>query len=238
MARKKQQSSEGGWIVTYSDTVTLLLTFFVLLYSMSNVDSTKFKQISQSFQSMFNGKNGQSILEFNTSTGEVPLVGKPQLTTDSNNNEGQALLEDIISYVEENNLQSDVQIFQNEKGFNIQMKDSVLFDTGKSQLKPESLNVLEKVYNLLSKLNNKIIIQGHTDNMPISTPQFPSNWYLSSSRALSVLDYFLVTKKHPNPDIFSMEACGEFYPIAPNDTPENRAKNRRVNILIVTDKKE
>ncbi|MEG0133734.1 MAG: OmpA family protein [Clostridium sp.] len=228
-----------GWLATYADTVTLLLTFFVLLYSMSTVDSQKFQQIAVAMQSAFSGSADKSILEFNMLTGDVPIVGKPEVSMDeATQNENQDILEDVLTYIKENQLEDDVQIYQDDRGLNIQLKDSVLFDTGKADLKTESKAVLDKVADILVKVNNEIIIEGHTDNLPINTSAMPNNWHLSSARALSVLDYFLDAKKVLNPHRFSAQGCGEFKPIAPNDTAENRAKNRRVNIIVVSNMKE
>ncbi|MGN9161365.1 OmpA family protein [Clostridium sulfidigenes] len=235
----KKEIKTDGWLATYADTVTLLLTFFVLLYSLSTIDSQKFQQIAVAMQSAFSGKADRSILEFNSSSGDVPIVGKPEITVeDIQENEDLEILEDVLTYIKENDLENDVQIYEDEKGLNIQMKDSVLFDTGKAELRSESKNVLDKVSDLIGKVDNKIIIEGHTDNVPINTPAMPNNWHLSSERALSVLDYFLDSKKILNPQRFSAQGCGEYRPIAKNDTDEGRAKNRRVNIIVVTNVKE
>jgi len=235
----KREIKTDGWLATYADTVTLLLTFFVLLYSLSTVDSQKLQQIAAAMQSAFSGKADKSILEFNSSSGDVPIVGKPQLTVeDAQENENLEILEDVLTYIKENDLENDVKIYEDEKGLNIQMKDSVLFDTGKAELRSDSKNVLDKVSDLIGKVDNKIIIEGHTDNLPINKPDTPNNWHLSSDRALSVLDYFLYNNKVLNPKRFSAQGCGEYKPIAPNDTEENRAKNRRVNIIVVTNVKE
>ncbi|MEG1256024.1 OmpA family protein [Clostridium sp.] len=235
----KKDIDLNAWLATYADTVTLLLTFFVLLYAMSTVDAQKFNQLAGAMQIQFSGSANKSILEFNMSTGDVPIVGKPQITVDNViENENSDILEDVLSYIKENNLEEDVQIYSDQRGLNIQLKDSVLFDTGKAEIKSESKVVLDKVADILVKVNNDIIIEGHTDNIPINTSNMPNNWHLSSARALSVLDYFLNTKKVLDPHKFSAQGCGEFRPIAANDTVENRAKNRRVNIIVVTNTKE
>ncbi|GAA0121392.1 OmpA family protein [Clostridium faecium] len=242
MSKKKSEIRTDAWMNTFADTMTLLLTFFVLLYSFSTVDAEKFQQISTAFQSMFSGKAGVSMLDFNMSSGEVPVVGKPENTTDSLNIDNEDiqdnLYEQVSKLISESNLQDDVKVFENEKGINIQLKETVLFESGKSELLPNSRKILNEINTLVSKINNNIIIEGHTDNMPISTAKFPSNWYLSSARALSVLDYFLIEKKQPNPERFIANAYGEYNPIVPNDTDEHRAMNRRVNIIIVTEEKE
>jgi chemotaxis protein MotB len=232
----KKEIKTDAWIATYSDTVTLLLTFFVLLYSFSTVDAEKFRQISNSFQSMFSGKAASEILEFNIANGEVPVVGEPQPTAEAS--QPETMYDEIVNFIKDNNLEDDVQIYENYKGINIELKEAVLFDTGKAILRTDSLGVLNKVNDVVNKVSSNIIIEGHTDNVPIKTSQFPSNWHLSSARAISVLDYFLITKSQVNPERFSVQAFGEYSPIAPNDTSENRAKNRRVNIIIVSSKTE
>ncbi|WP_346890193.1 OmpA family protein [Clostridium sp. UBA1056] len=235
----KREIKTDGWLATYADTVTLLLTFFVLLYSLSTVDAQKFQQIATAMHSAFNGKADTSMLEFNVSSGDVPIVGKPQITAeDAQENENLEILEDVVTYIKEKNLEEDVQVYNDVRGINIQMKDSVLFDTGKAELRPESKTVLDKISDLIAKVDNDIIIEGHTDNLPINRPGMPNNWHLSTDRALSVLDYFLGNKKILNPERLSPQGCGEYKPIAPNDTDENRAKNRRVNIIVVTNVKE
>lgn len=233
--RPKKEIKTDGWLATYSDTVTLLLTFFVLLYSMSTIDAQKFNQIAVAMQSIFTGKAEKSILEFNIASGEVPIVGNPQITLDNvEGDENLDILEDIVTYIEENNLQEDVQIYLDKRGLNIELKDRVLFDTGKAELKENSKAVLDKVTAVLTKVNNEIIIEGHTDNIPINTSEMPNNFHLSTARALSVLDYFLATNKELNPAKISAQGYGEYRPIATNNTVEGRAQNRRVNIIVVT----
>jgi chemotaxis protein MotB len=216
----KKEVKTDGWLATYADTVTLLLTFFVLLYSFSTVDAAKFRQISTSFQSMFTGKAANSMLEFNVASGEVPVVGKPEQTTETKDPN------------------KEITVYENYKGINIELKEAILFDTGKAHLRDDSVGVLSKINEIIGKVSAKVIVEGHTDNLPIKTEQFPSNWHLSSARAMSVLDYFLVTKGQKNPERFSAQAYGEYSPIAPNDSAEHRAMNRRVNIIILSGKKE
>jgi chemotaxis protein MotB len=233
----KKEVKTDGWLATYADTVTLLLTFFVLLYSFSTVDAAKFRQISTSFQSMFTGKAANSMLEFNVASGEVPVVGKPEQTTETKD-PNKEIYEDITEFIQQNNLQNEVTVYENYKGINIELKEAILFDTGKAHLRDDSVGVLSKINEIIGKVSAKVIVEGHTDNLPIKTEQFPSNWHLSSARAMSVLDYFLVTKGQKNPERFSAQAYGEYSPIAPNDSAEHRAMNRRVNIIILSGKKE
>ena len=197
MARKKKsgQGPAGAtWLDTYCDTVTLLMTFFVLLYSMSSLDSEKVKQLSNAFNQVMAGKSASSILEYNLYDGEVPLVGgeskyEDQTTAQSTS---QQTYDEVNEYVQDNQLNDVLSIVQDERGIILQMKDSILFETGEANLKPESKAILDKVSDLIATMPNNIIIEGHTDNVPIKTSQFDSNWELSGTRAIKVLRYFLL----------------------------------------------
>ncbi len=162
MSKKKSEIKTDAWMNTFADTMTLLLTFFVLLYSFSTVDAEKFQQISASFQSMFSGKANTSMLEFNIASGQVPVVGKPENTTDSLNVDNQDiqdnLYEQVSKLISESNLQDDVKVFENEKGINIQLKETVLFESAKSELLPNSKKILNEINTLIAKINNNIII--------------------------------------------------------------------------------
>lgn len=244
MARKKKNKAEGlrgdEWMATYADTVTLLLTFFVLLYSMATVDAEKTKSISNAFTSMMSGQNGDSIMEYNMYNGEVPLIGGE---TEDNIEGGESLTEqekmykNVKEFVNENNLGSVVDIIDNKRGVIIQLRDNVLFETSSSDLREESKEVLNKINSLIASIDNQILVEGHTDNRPINTSRFPSNWELSADRAVNVVKYFIEVMGQ-DPSIFSAAGYGEYHPVAPNDTYENMAKNRRVDILIVTTEKE
>lgn len=238
MARKKgaQQDEIRGdeWLATYSDTVTLLLTFFVLLYSMATVDTQKMKQMSQAFQVVMSGQTGDTILEYDLYNGQVPLIGgeSPIEETVDETDVEQSMYFQVKKYVEEHDLAEVVDIINSERGIVLQLRDNILFETSSSALRGDSKDVLDKISTLIGTLPNNILIEGHTDNRPINTSKFPSNWELSVDRAVNVVRYF-IEKKGLNANRFSAAGYGEFQPIAPNDTLENMSKNRRVNILIM-----
>ncbi|MEW8955125.1 OmpA family protein [Clostridium sp.] len=240
MARKKRGSGDNGqgideWILTYSDTVTLLLTFFILLYTFSTVDNQKLQSISQAFQSMFTGQPGQTIVE---GTG-VTVDSNLEADVDPSSIDGEAyeLYEQVKTFIDENQLDASLQIKEDERGIILQMKDSILFESGNAELKEESIPILSQLSSLINSLDNPVIVEGHTDNVPINNYIFKSNWELSTARAVSVVRYF-IEGKGLNPERFTASAYGEYKPIAPNDSDENRAKNRRVNILLVVSEKE
>ncbi|MGH4140928.1 flagellar motor protein MotB [Clostridium sp.] len=240
MSRKKSGGEEmrtDAWIATFSDTMTLLLTFFVLLYSFSTVDAAKFKQIASSLQSVLTGETGTSILDFNVKSGEVPLVGEPVPTTTPSNS-SEDVYQKVQSFIKTNKLESTVVIKSDRRGVIIQLKANILFQSGKSEIIDKSKPVLDSINALVATLPNDVVIEGHTDNIPINNFEYKNNWQLSSARALKVLEYFVNIKKQKLPKRFTSVACGEYQPIAPNNNEANRALNRRVNILIVANQKE
>ena len=246
MARKKKQDDGGltgdEWLGTYSDCVTLLLTFFILLYSMSTVDAAKVQAISEAF-SMMTGREADSILEFQQYDGNQPVIGGEtkyeNLGEESSEEEVQSKMYDKVKeYLEKNKLTADIaDVTSDKRGVIIELRDNILFDTGKATLKPESKEVLNKINALISTLPNNIVVEGHTDNIPISNSKYPSNWELSTMRATTVVRYFTEVGGE-DPSKISAAGYGEYKPVVENTTDENRAKNRRVNILIVANNEE
>lgn len=118
-----------------------------------------------------------------------------------------------------------------EKGLIVSLKEKVLFETGKADLSLEAKTVLDKLYPVFLEIPNQIIVEGHTDNMPIKTVQFPSNWELSTARATQVIRYLIEEKNFPRERI-AATGYGEYHPVVLNDTPESKAENRRVDFVI------
>lgn len=241
MARKKKnvdgdELRGDEWMATFSDTITLLLTFFILLYSFSSVDQKKLKEISSALQSVLIGQKEDSILEYNS--GNVLIVGE-DTTKDIAEKMGanEIMYEKVKQFVEENNLSAIVEIKEDERGIILQLKDNILFESGKADLIVDSKGILDKISSLLATLPNTVIVEGHTDNIPINTYKFESNWDLSTARAVNVIRYFTEVKGIDGKRC-SAAGFGEYKPLVDNSTNENRAKNRRVNILIVATEKE
>lgn len=241
MARKKVNRDEpkgDEWLATYSDCVTLLMTFFVLLYAMSSVDENKMRALSQAFRTVMAGEAGDTILEYSLYNGDVPLIGG-EIPTDTIDGEKieESMYYQVSKFVDEHDLEAVVDIIESDLGVVIQLRDNILFETSKSDLRSESKEILDSISGLISSLNNNIVVEGHTDNRPINTAEFPSNWELSVDRAVNVVRYFVENGKI-DPKRLSATGYGEFQPIVDNDTEENMEKNRRVNILIMTNDKE
>jgi len=249
MARKgRKKAEEHGnherWLITYSDLITLLLVFFVIMYAMSKVDVSKFEVLSRALQMQF--RQADSLLPKNNGyvgnmSREVAEdeekrttdVQRQQEEKDQKEKELHEFKDKIESYIKENDLQSQITVADTPKGIAITLNDVFLFDLGKADLKPPAYDILNRLATLLPTLNTKVAIEGHTDNIPVNTGSiYRDNWGLSSERALSVLRY-LTGKAGLADNTFVATGYADTVPKAPNDTPENRAKNRRVEITIL-----
>lgn len=241
--RKNHESAHDNherWLLTYSDLITLLMIFFVVLYSMSKIDITKYEQLAVSLnQSFYDGSSGVMKTKFEMSKGQPNESGKSvdQATLEANRKmqeENQRLKEveeKLKQHVQQNGLNDKVLVELNQKGVQITLRDVALYDTGSAVLKPEAERILGGIAPFLKMLPNKITIEGHTDNVPIRNSQFRSNFDLSAVRALNVLYYF--QGQAVKPELMSATGYGEYSPIASNDTPDGRAANRRVNVIIL-----
>lgn len=227
------ESGGGEWLNTYADLVTLLLCFFVLLYSMSTLDNQKFKKAIAAFSSM--GIMGQS-----GSITPGSSVGDSISNLDVNNaidvqQEMDSIYSQVKELVDEKGLDEDVEVEQVEAGVLLRFKDEILFDTGRADLKPNVKSTLNKLGEILKKHNKEIRVEGHTDNVPIKNSSYKSNWELSSARAISVVKYFteeLPSEQRFDPKNFEVSGYGEYHPIVPNNSEKNRQKNRRIEITI------
>lgn len=255
MRRKPEEEAPKGspaWMSTYGDMVTLLLTFFVLLFSMSTIDVAKYK----AFISAFDG--GSGILEGDSNIENQVLLGNgmnqyPELdkliinsaNDDPNEQYKSKKLEemaaDIKQYLATHQLEQKVEVSNNGEYISLKFDDVLLFDTGKADLKPGAVPVLDKLgiklEEYLAMGNLRLSFEGHTDNVPIRTTQFPSNWELSAARAIAVAKFY-IEEMGFNPGQISTEGFGQHVPVASNDTAEGRTANRRVEIKIVNEPNE
>lgn len=258
MSKRKEEEAPAGspaWMATFSDLMNLLLCFFVLLFSMSSVDAQKFELIAASFSETFsifkagatsigdgvlfgNGVSQLNELDrYINSTGQADSVETPEINAltvveEEKMEQSEELAEKIEESVQEMNLDKEIDIEFNSQYVQLNLRGALLFDSGKAVLKQEAVPVLEKVGVMLERYAESIIeIEGHTDNVPIHSSQFANNNELSSARALSVFD-FLLENTNLNPANIKHSGRGEYVPVASNETPEGRAKNRRVEIKI------
>lgn len=233
---EEQKKGAPEWMTTYGDMVTLLLCFFVLLFAFSEIDAQKFQAIMNSFQGSLGVINGGQTIEdgppLNTS-----MPPEIRSTTDFEEVDDFKKIKRVVDeYAEENGLQQEIQAQIEERGLIIRILNNIFFDSGKAVIKPEAKDILLDIGDMLlmEEVNNKHIrIEGHTDSDPlIITSQFKSNWELSAMRATSVLE-FLLENKDIEGDRTSLSGFAYYRPVAPNDSAENKGKNRRVDIVIL-----
>jgi chemotaxis protein MotB len=224
--RKKLEDKENldRWLLTYADLITLLLAFFIVMYSMSQVDRKKFGKMTEALNSVLRG--GQSILKYQLE----PSTKGHGLLKLGNLRMVQQKIEERFKQLGRNEvLQTEIT----ERGLVIHVLESALFDVGSATLKPRALEVLDLIADQVKGRPNHIRVEGHTDDRPINTLVFPTNWELSSRRATAVVRYYAENHSIP-PDRISALGYGEYRPVRPNNTIENRARNRRVDVVILT----
>ena len=231
MQRKKKKKGDintNAWMDTYADTITLLLTFFILLYSFSNTDNKKLKLIAAAFKDQLAG--------ITVDTEEIPDIDVEDIDISiGEKNPYNILVDEVTEIINKNGLTEVVKIREEDAGLVLQLSDSILFDLGKAEMKANSIPILDVISTIIPNIKNEIMVQGHTDNVPINSSSYKSNWELSTARAVNVLKYFIETKGF-DPTRFSATGYGEYRPLVDNSTEENRAINRRVDILIVQKK--
>ncbi len=244
--RRKRESNqnEERWLITYSDLITLLLIFFVIMYAMSNISQIKFASLSASLSSALK-QSDQIPLQHLGSTSLLDVAnpqndgskshpGTANQSNASNMKEDQSLdnlYQVVQQYIVQHHLQGNVSILNETRGVQITLKDVVLFDTGQATIKPEAQTLLQGLVPFFKQLPNPIIIEGYTDDQPIDTAQFPSNWELSAARAMGVVRF--ISDQGVIPDRLSGVGFGQYHHIKPNDNAVDRQANRRVNIVIL-----
>lgn len=246
-----------GWVMTFADLMTLLMCFFVLLLAFSEMDVLKFKQLSGSMREAFGVQadvevksipKGTSVVAREFSPGkpeDTPLNTVRQFTIDSNKSTLDALNRELEEIEETRRHARRLRIAlkeEIERGYvsieteglrvTIHIMENASFDSGLADVRPEFLPVLTKIARLIDDNSGEVTISGHTDNVPISTPRFRSNWELSTSRAVSVA-HAVLDVSPIDPARITVTGHADTEPRAENDTAENRAKNRRVDISIV-----
>lgn len=236
MSKKKKKHRhedhiDESWLVPYSDLLVLLLALFIVLFATSSVDVVKFRAMSESFNAVFSGGTGVMDNPSPTEEDNVDSLGKGNGKT-----EQESLLEvqnKVSEYIEENKLEDKLETTLTDEGLLVTISDSVLFESGVAEVRNKDKKIVKEISTLLvMDPSRSIVISGHSDNVPIKTPQFNSNWDLSVMRAVNFMEVLLENDKL-EPQWFSAKGFGEFKPVASNKTADGRAKNRRVEILIM-----
>ncbi|MBD8014895.1 flagellar motor protein MotB [Planococcus wigleyi] len=251
MKRKKKHEEhvDEAWLLPYADILTLLLALFIVLFAASEVDSKKFQAISSSFNSELQGGTGILDQEAPVESLDPSTTAKLNEDLPSGESEEEILaakdqqeLEDfqtkIEAYIDEKGLSPRLQTEVTVKGLMITIKEGVLFESGSADIIGGSQTIADEISNLLvSDPPRMIFIEGHTDNIPAGTKEYPTNWELSSARAINFMKILLENDKL-DPEKFSATGYSEYHPIATNDTLEGRTENRRVEVLISPYEKE
>jgi chemotaxis protein MotB len=228
------------WLVSYADFITLLFAFFVVMYALSTINEGKYRVLSESLNVAFRSLvTDQKVV---VSTGQpiappVILPAPPQSPAkevddgrsqrrSKMRNMAREIMEALAPLVRE----GKVRVLETSRGVTVEINDSVLFAPGQARLEAPSVSALAAVAALLAENEYPVTIEGHTDNIPIRTAQFPSNWELSAMRATTVLRLFADVGVDPNK--LTAIGYGEQRPVEDNETVEGRARNRRVSILI------
>lgn len=244
MSRKKHKAEhheehvDESWLIPYADLLTLLLALFIVLFASAEVDQKKFDHMAYALNQAFSGS--PSVFDKNQAMVDQSQAGNPQMSSEENRQQQQLqetiqLLEAkkaVDRYIQENKLAGDLNTVMTEDGLMIRIKDSALFNSGSAELLPDSQRLTGQVAKMLTVIPQKVVVSGHTDNVPINTREFPSNWELSSKRSINFMKQIL-TQEDLKPERFSAIGYAEYRPIAPNDTDEGRQKNRRVEVLIM-----
>ena len=255
------QNYINRWVVSYADFVTMLLALFMVLYALTQLDIKQMKTFSNSMGRAFEGNSKQQnktptnldektklLKLFKTTETSVYIDKKysanldvlskelkKQLSSfDNQINTESANFENIKKTIKnEFSDTKNISVIREPRGLLIRLNDTVLFDRGSAIIKDKALNILDKIAVVLKSEPNSIRIEGHTDNLPIKTDKFPSNWELSTARATNIIKYLAETRQI-NPSRLSASGYGEYMPISGNKTEIDRAANRRVDIVILS----
>jgi chemotaxis protein MotB len=224
--KKISRPSNAKWLTTFNDLITLMMVFFVLVFAMSKGDMEKIKQFRSAIMQGFGALEKKS-------EGSVGLIETTRPSVMSGEKfRKEAVPESMRNMIEKIDSLPEVETENAEKGMVIRIAGNIFFDSGRSVINPGGLLLLEKIGSLISQLPNRVRIEGHTDNVPIATEAFPSNWDLSAARAVNIVK-FLSDRMNIYPRRLSAVGYGESRPIKTNDTSENRALNRRVEIVLL-----
>ena len=252
MALKKEPEKHVNherWLVSYADFITLLFAVFVVLYAMGQSDKKKVEEVMQSIQSSFgmstagtapkiNVISSKSINIMPTLKPELSIVpagrtGRGQGKTRAEEKDFRQIKASIEAYLVKQGAQNKVALTITRRGLIVSLKEAGFFDSGQAQIKPEAHELINTISEVMTQYNNPLRVEGHTDNVPINSSQFPSNWELSTARATNGLKY-LIKHFDVDPDKISATGYAEFRPIADNTSPDGRGKNRRVDLVMLS----
>lgn len=228
----KEEEDTERWLITYADMITLLMAFFIMMYAMSNVDQGRFSALATSVRTEFAGTglpSGPDVTLVNQGVAtSLGIVNGTRFGLHDNVEKG------LDKALARTGLRKHVQVLELDGNLVIRLlADKVLFASGSARLMQENRELLSRIATILRVLPFAVRIEGHTDNVPIHTPAFRSNWELSTRRATNVVLYLVRTQGLPA-DQFSAAGYADTKPVVPNNTAANREKNRRIDIVVFT----
>jgi chemotaxis protein MotB len=231
VARKKKCPEEVSekWAIPYADFLTLLLSLFIALFATAQAGKQAALEYAQAFAKAF----GMRLVPFQESLPKqiLPQPVVPRSEPTEKGRRIQRQIRELEEMLKRMGLEGEFKVSYEVIGIRLILQERILFPSGSAELKPETYPILDKLYEILKDLPNPVEVEGHTDSIPISTEKFPSNWELSTARASSIVRYFIA--KGINPERLKASGYADTKPIASNATPEGRAQNRRVEVVIL-----
>lgn len=214
------------WLITYSDLITLLLVFFIIMFSMSQINQAKYQELEKVLAIQFHSQTQMSLLD-----AESPKTPTPKSQSVIDQTRLNNLYRQVKSFIVAHHLQNQLSVTSNIRGVQVTFRDIALFSTGSANLRLSAFPILKGLAPFFQEVPNSILVEGYTDNRPIHTALFPSNWQLSASRAISVVQY--LQGQNISPGRMSAVGYGQYHPVQPNNTAIGREKNRRVSIVVL-----
>jgi len=240
---QRQSDSHERWLVSYADFITLLFAFFVVMYALSTVSEGKYRVLSDALLNAFNSKSAGAAVPPAAPAQPVPLrriiqPGAPapipvDVRREQQRDQMRGIAQDILKVLGPLVRDGQVRVTQSNRGISVEINASVLFDSAQAQLRAQSGRALREVARVLASVEQGIQVEGYADDAPIRTAQFPSNWELSAARASSVVRLFI--DNGVAPERLSIIGYGPNHAVADNATPEGRARNRRVTVMILAE---
>jgi chemotaxis protein MotB len=247
-----EHENDERWLLTYSDMITLLMALFMVLFSISSVNTSKFESLQRAMQDAFSGKilsGGKSIQQTGSqteaerpaATPPIPAIQAITQQLDSarkskeaarENEDFRALKQKLDAYARTHGLTDKLETTVARRGLVVRLlTDKVLYDSGSANLNPAATPLLDRIAQLLrTEFDHPIVVEGHTDDQPIASAQYPTNWELSAARATAVVRFFI--RDHIAPGRLAASGYGSMHPLTTNATAAGRSRNRRVEIVL------
>lgn len=229
--KRSDDNNEGSpaWMTTFGDMMTLLLVFFVLLYSFSVMDLEKFRGFISSLKNQLGVLDGGKTL----TDENLQARGSEGERFNPAQQNFSKIMGEMQEYIAREGLQDKVKLEITQRGLVVTLTGEVLYDIGETRIKSPGREVLDKLFGMIKDIPNNVKVEGHTDNWPINNDKFPSNWELSTTRATNVIRYF-IDNYQINPSRLSAAGYSEYRPLYPNNSAKNRARNRRIEVVILS----